>query len=268
MFSSAGLFVGCSRTRKLCICKCLFRCLRPLPPFSRITCTQYQLGSLGRSRDGSNLRPQSVCRSGTYWTSTGITGIRVVAESSRYGTSGCDSCQLAKLPQQYRPGEVPPLLQDFAEYIQPEEKSETTQSTILEKLQQVSDDKQQSLLITHVRKLAAKVLRLNSWQNLDADKPLIEMGLDSLMALELRNVLENSLACSLPATLLFDYPSLQTLVNHLIQDVMSLSKLEDSSPAPSLEESEPLISLEDLTRMSEAETELLLLKKLELIDGN
>ncbi|ACC81629.1 type I polyketide synthase [Nostoc punctiforme] len=170
--------------------------------------------------------------------------------------------------KQYRAGKVPPLLQDFAEYTQPEEKSETTQSTILEKLQQVSDDKRQSLLLTHVRKLAAKVLRLNSWQNLDADKPLIEMGLDSLMALELRNVLENSLACSLPATLLFDYPSLQTLVNHLIQDVMSLSKLEDSSSAPSPEESEPLISLEDLTRMSEAETELLLLKKLELIDGN
>ncbi|WP_396978123.1 type I polyketide synthase [Nostoc sp. ATCC 53789] len=189
--------------------------------------------------------------------------------------SRADMAQVGVIPvnwqtflKQYRPGEVPPLLQDFAEYTQPEEKSETTQSTILEKLQQVSDDKQQSLLLTHVRKLAAKVLRLNSWQNLDADKPLIEMGLDSLMALELRNVLENSLACSLPATLLFDYPSLQTLVNHLIQDVLSLSKLEDSSPAPSLEESEPLISLEDLTRMSEAETELLLLKKLELIDGN
>ncbi|MBD2522076.1 type I polyketide synthase [Nostoc sp. FACHB-133] len=189
--------------------------------------------------------------------------------------SQADMAQVGVIPvnwqtflKQYRPGEIPPLLQDFAEYTQPEEKSETNQSTILEKLQQVSDDKRQSLLLTHVRKLAAKVLRLNSWQNLDADKPLIEMGLDSLMALELRNVLENSLACSLPATLLFDYPSLQTLVNHLIQDVMSLSKLEDSSPAPSLEESEPLISLEDLTRMSEAETELLLLKKLELIDGN
>jgi myxalamid-type polyketide synthase MxaB len=189
--------------------------------------------------------------------------------------SRADMAQVGVIPvnwqtflKQYRLGEVPPLLQDFVEYTQPEEKSETTQTTILEKLQQVSDDKRQSLLLTHVRKLAAKVLRLNSWQNLDADKPLIEMGLDSLMALELRNVLENSLACSLPATLLFDYPSLQTLVNHLIQDVLSLSKLEDSSPAPSLEESEPLISLEDLTRMSEAETELLLLKKLELIDGN
>ncbi|MBD2511960.1 type I polyketide synthase, partial [Nostoc muscorum FACHB-395] len=189
--------------------------------------------------------------------------------------SRADMAQVGVIPvnwqtflKQYRLGEVPPLLQDFVEYTQPEEKSETTQTTILEKLQQVSDDKRQSLLLTHVRKLAAKVLRLNSWQNLDADKPLIEMGLDSLMALELRNVLENSLACSLPATLLFDYPSLQTLVNHLIQDVLSLSKLEDSSPAPLSFESEPLISLEDLTRMSEAETELLLLKKLELIDGN
>ncbi|MFN6534742.1 MAG: type I polyketide synthase [Nostoc sp. EkiNYC01] len=186
--------------------------------------------------------------------------------------SQADMAQVGVIPvnwqtflKQYRPGEVPALLQDFAEYTQ---KSQTTQSTILEKLQQVSDDKRQSLLLTHVRELAAKVLQLNSGQNLDADKPLIEIGLDSLMALELRNVLENSLACSLPATLLFDYPSLQTLVNHLIQDVLSLSKLEDSSPAPSLEESEPLISLEDLTRMSEAETELLLLKKLELIDGN
>jgi len=166
--------------------------------------------------------------------------------------------------EQYRSREIPPLLREFA----PQAQLATSQSTILEKLQQVPADKQKSLLLSHVRELATKVLRLNSWQTLDPDKPLMEMGLDSLMALELRNVLESNLACSLPATLLFDYPSLQALVNHLLQDVLLLPKLAESSPASQPEDSEQLTSLEDLARMSDAETELLLLKKLELIDGN
>ena len=45
------------------------------------------------------------------------------------------------------------------------------------------------------------------------------MGFDSLMAIELRNHLAGTLAHQLPATLLFDYPTLNALANYLEQEL-------------------------------------------------
>ena len=46
-------------------------------------------------------------------------------------------------------------------------------------------------------------------------QPLTEMGMDSLMAVELRNLLRGSLQQSLPATLVFDYPTVLALSDFL-----------------------------------------------------
>lgn len=50
-----------------------------------------------------------------------------------------------------------------------------------------------------------------------ATKPLIDMGFDSLMAVQLRNTLAKSTAKSLPVSLLFDYPSMDSLAAYLLQ---------------------------------------------------
>jgi acyl transferase domain-containing protein/NADPH:quinone reductase-like Zn-dependent oxidoreductase/NAD(P)-dependent dehydrogenase (short-subunit alcohol dehydrogenase family) len=70
------------------------------------------------------------------------------------------------------------------------------------------------LLLDHVRAEAGRVMGLPP-EGLDARDPLRERGLDSLMAVELRNVLARSLNLTLPATLLFDYPTPETLARHL-----------------------------------------------------
>lgn len=48
-----------------------------------------------------------------------------------------------------------------------------------------------------------------------ADAPLMDSGLDSLGAVELRSSLESKLAVQLPATLVFDYPTLSAMVGFL-----------------------------------------------------
>jgi hypothetical protein len=49
-----------------------------------------------------------------------------------------------------------------------------------------------------------------------AETALQDMGLDSLMALELRNVLAQAMGRPLSATLLFDYPTVRGLAGYLL----------------------------------------------------
>ena len=67
-----------------------------------------------------------------------------------------------------------------------------------------------------VRGEVAKVLSLSSASEVPMERPLKELGLDSLMAVELRNGLASKLGQTLPATLAFDYPTIERLSAHLL----------------------------------------------------
>jgi acyl carrier protein len=72
-----------------------------------------------------------------------------------------------------------------------------------------------------------RALGLDPTRAIDPRTPLGEFGLDSLLAIELRNALARSLDRSLPATLLFDYPTLDALTDYVMCDVLAL----ESAPA-------------------------------------
>ena len=72
-----------------------------------------------------------------------------------------------------------------------------------------------TVLFEGVHAEAARVLGLAAAERIDPDTPLTELGLDSLMAVELRNAISHQLDQPLPATLLFNYPTLAELAGHL-----------------------------------------------------
>jgi len=70
-------------------------------------------------------------------------------------------------------------------------------------------------LLNFLRQEVGKIMGISDATLLPPEKPLFEAGLDSLMAVEFRNVLADVFGRTFPSTLLFDYPSLQKLSLYL-----------------------------------------------------
>jgi acyl carrier protein len=70
------------------------------------------------------------------------------------------------------------------------------------------------LLRDHLVTAAAAILQIGP-DAIDPDRPLQELGLDSMMAVELRGQIHSATGCDCPASLLFDYPTIERLAEHL-----------------------------------------------------
>ena len=90
-------------------------------------------------------------------------------------------------------------------------------SDIPEKLKSTPVAKRFKMLQEYVVGQTLKALGLDMDADIDPGKPLNEQGVDSLMAVELRNMLGKGLNLKrgLPATLIFDYPTVVDLVHFL-----------------------------------------------------
>ncbi|MEU1708807.1 SDR family NAD(P)-dependent oxidoreductase [Streptomyces sp. NPDC005706] len=78
-----------------------------------------------------------------------------------------------------------------------------------------------------VREEAARALGLRSTESVPAGRPLRDLGMDSVTAVELRNRLAARLGVRLPATLLFDHPTADRLAAYLLAHALG-----DAAPRP------------------------------------
>jgi NADP-dependent 3-hydroxy acid dehydrogenase YdfG/acyl carrier protein len=82
-----------------------------------------------------------------------------------------------------------------------------------------AEDRERALLDLILREAAA-VLRLAAAATIEPDRPLRELGLDSLMAVELRNRLSRATGLRLHAALLFDHPTPRALSRLLVAQLV------------------------------------------------
>jgi thioester reductase-like protein len=68
----------------------------------------------------------------------------------------------------------------------------------------------------------ARVLSFGSPREVPVDKPLKDLGLDSLMAVELGNALSRRSGATIPATLAFNHPTPAAIANYLLSEVLAL----------------------------------------------
>jgi SAM-dependent methyltransferase len=97
----------------------------------------------------------------------------------------------------------------------------------------VSSEEADELLVDFVRQQVAGILRLDP-ATLDPGARLMDLGVDSLMAVELRNLLAAGLQLKRrpSATLIFDYPTVRAIAGHLRRDVLKLAPPRDPEPIP------------------------------------
>ncbi|MBZ0285296.1 MAG: type I polyketide synthase [Anaerolineae bacterium] len=130
-----------------------------------------------------------------------------------------------------------------------DEKVETAVSDLRAELQAAEPGRaRRALLENHIREQVAQVLGLAA-NRVDVQKPLRNLGIDSLMTLELRNRLESTLKLSLSATLVFNYPTVAVLATHLGEKLgIPLDAVKSEVPTEELPQENVLDELENLSR--------------------
>jgi acyl carrier protein len=141
---------------------------------------------------------------------------------------------------------------------------------VSDRLRQAEEGQRRGLLEDHVRDQVAHVLRLDS-SRIGAQTTFGSMGLDSLMGLEIRNRLERSLGLTLPATLVWTYPTLSALTTYF-EGALDLT-VEGSQCRPGAASvgddrlTQTIRGIEDeIEEMSEDEAQLVLQQELAALD--
>ncbi|MEU0163828.1 beta-ketoacyl synthase N-terminal-like domain-containing protein, partial [Streptomyces sp. NPDC006261] len=91
---------------------------------------------------------------------------------------------------------------------------------LVEKLAALRDDERPRLLTELVRAEAAVVLAHSSPEAIAVEREFRQLGFDSLTAVELRNRLATATGLTLPATLIFDYPTPARLAAFLLDELV------------------------------------------------
>jgi acyl transferase domain-containing protein/acyl carrier protein len=140
-----------------------------------------------------------------------------------------------------------------------------TTDTFARQLTNTFRGEQRGVLLAHVREQVAEVLGLESPETLDIQQGFFRLGMDSITTVRLRNRLERSLTCTLPATVAFEYPSIDTLTTYLANNILNLNATNDE---PTMEKSGksiksvPAIPLSENELLSQLDDELAAFKKL------
>jgi NADPH:quinone reductase-like Zn-dependent oxidoreductase/acyl carrier protein len=137
----------------------------------------------------------------------------------------------------------------------------SAESSLLARLHEAPATGRRRLLVAHVQAEAAKVLALDGSRAIGVSQGLRDLGLDSLMAVELRNRLQASVGRPLPSTLAFDHPTVDAIADFLgeVLEVAIESVVSTSSESSSSD-----LAVETL---SDEEAEALLLQELSELDA-
>ncbi|MBF8276355.1 MAG: beta-ketoacyl synthase [Candidatus Brocadiaceae bacterium] len=114
------------------------------------------------------------------------------------------------------------------DYREPQDVSKKSRSELIQKLNDAMPERRHHVILSYIQGLAKKVMGYDASQDISVDKPLMEQGFDSLMAVEMRNRLNKEISVNLPVTLLFDYPTLEKIATFILEEILSFKTPEEA----------------------------------------
>ncbi|MDZ8138071.1 MAG: SDR family NAD(P)-dependent oxidoreductase [Nostoc sp. DedQUE04] len=131
----------------------------------------------------------------------------------------------------------PYINQSFYQNFLPQGKAKSqTASNILEQWQTVPVKQRRDLLIRQISLRVSTVLGLST-KEISPQQGFFDMGMDSLTSTELRNLLQIDFNCSLPTTITFRFPNVETLADYLLREVLNISEIQ--TPVQKLNPNQP-----------------------------
>jgi myxalamid-type polyketide synthase MxaE and MxaD len=128
-------------------------------------------------------------------------------------------------------------------------------------LEQARPSERWEKLAMNVEKEAAFVMGFPPSGRLDRDRGFFEMGMDSLISVELKKRLESRVGRTLPSTVIFNYPTIHRLTGYLGKEILGLPADEQAAAAAAAAAAS-VLDLE-IGRLTDAEVKASLLKELE-----
>jgi NADPH:quinone reductase-like Zn-dependent oxidoreductase/NADP-dependent 3-hydroxy acid dehydrogenase YdfG/acyl carrier protein len=162
--------------------------------------------------------------------------------------------------RQWEAGTVPPLWRDIVGDVTTSvgrQHGVAATAGLAERLAQAPVERQRSVVLNHVSDQVKKVLGLGASHIIDSEQGLRDLGMDSLMSVELRNTLQASLGRPLPSTLAFDHPTIASLTDYLAEKVLGLA-----TPQPGVESEDQARAIAEVASLSDTEAESLLVQEL------
>jgi len=127
-----------------------------------------------------------------------------------------------------------------------------SKSELLQRLEGLPEDEQDSLLLDLVRSHIATVLGNSTPESIDPDKAFQELGFDSLTAVEMRNRLKAATGLALSPTLIFDYPNSKALAGYFRQELVGASTESAPKAAPGEAEIQRVVASIPVKRLRQA----------------
>jgi NAD(P)-dependent dehydrogenase (short-subunit alcohol dehydrogenase family)/acyl carrier protein len=116
---------------------------------------------------------------------------------------------------------------------------------VLDELRTMSSGARREALVSHLQAAVGSVLRVDAARLSDLREGFFDLGMDSLMAVELKTRLEKVLGHPLPSTLAFNYPNIDAVAGYVEAELLASAAPEEAEQ-PGAADAEPAVPAEEL----------------------